>query len=119
MVLDILREDLSKSEIRNDPATTVRKRSYLSTASFIAVVSVVMLSAFLAYRHLDLRSLPSTDIAAQPVPKEEPEIIPPVGKGEHFKRNFVRYCHFQEERLRVIEQHNQDREDIQAHNMLV
>ena len=52
------------------------------------------------------------------VPKLEPENIPPVGKGERFKLDFVRYCHFQEERLRVIKQHVQGLEDIQAFNML-
>jgi hypothetical protein len=104
--------------VRNGPATTTRNRSYIRTASFVAVVPVVIFSTFLAYRHLDLPSLPSRDTAALAVPKEEPEIIPPVSKGEHFKRDFVRYCQFQEERLRVIKQHVQGREDIQAYNML-
>ncbi|SIO46220.1 hypothetical protein SAMN05443247_05702 [Bradyrhizobium erythrophlei] len=117
-VLDILRDDLSKLEIRNGPATTIRKRSYIRTASFIAVVPVVMFSAFLAYRHLNLPLSPFRDAAALAVPKEEPEVIPPASKGEHFKQDFVRYCHFQEERLRVIKQHVQGREDIQAYNML-
>jgi hypothetical protein len=117
-VLDILRDDLSKLEIRNGPATTIRKRSYIRTASFIAVVPVVMYFAFLAYRHLDLPSSPFGVTALPAVPEEEPEVIPPVSKGEHFKRDFVRYCHFQEERLRVIKQHVQGREDIQAYNML-
>ena len=35
-----------------------------------------------------------------------------------FKRDFVRYCHFQEGRLRVIKQHVRGPEDIQAYNML-
>ena len=117
-VLDILRDDLGKLEIGNGPATTIRNRSYIRTASFIAVVGVVMLSAFLAYRHLNLPPSAFRDIAALAVPKEEPEVIPPVSKGEHFKREFVRYCHFQEERLRVLKQHVQGREDIQAYNML-
>ncbi len=77
-----------------------------------------MFSAFLAYRYLNLPPPPFKDAAALAVPKEEPEVIPPVSKGEHFKRDFVRYCHFQEERLRVIKQQVQGREDIQAYNML-
>ncbi|MEY2538266.1 MAG: hypothetical protein QOG67_2006 [Verrucomicrobiota bacterium] len=106
------------SSIRNGPATTIRNRSYIRTASFIAVVPVVIFSTFLAYGRLNLAPPPFKDTAALAVPKEEPEVIPPVSKGEHFKRDFVRYCHFQEERLRVIKQHVQGREDIQAYNML-
>jgi len=104
--------------IRNGPAATIRNRSYIRTASFIAVIPVVIFSAFLAYRHLNLLPPPFNDTAALAVPREEPEVIPPVGKGEQFKRDFVRYCHFQEERLRVIKQYVQGREDIQAYNML-
>jgi hypothetical protein len=79
----------------------------LRDAAFTAVVPIVTLSAFLAYRHLNLPLSSSRDTAALAVPKEEREVIPPISKGEHFKRAFVRYCHFQEGRLRVIKQHVQ------------
>jgi len=49
--------------------------------------------------------------------KEEPEAIPPASKGERFKREFVRYCHFQEERLRVLKQFVQGPQDVQAYNL--
>ena len=79
-----------------------------------------MLAAFLAHRHFD----PSFSFSylgtftRQEVPKEEQSCFRPSSKGERFKRDFVRYCHFQEERLRVIKQHVRGPEDIQAYNML-
>ena len=53
-----------------------------------------------------------------PEPKTEPELLPPVGKGQRFPREQVRYCHFQEERLRVIKQLVRGPEDIRAFNAL-
>ena len=119
-VLDILRDDLGRLEIRNEPAAAKRKRRipYVKSAAFIAVIPVAIFSAFLIYRHLDLPSSPFGATAPQATPREEPEIIPPVSKGERFKRDFVRYCHFQEERLRVIKGQVHGPEDIQAYNML-
>jgi len=116
-VLDILCDDLSKLEIQNGPATT-STIPYMRIASLVAVVPVVMFAAFLAYRHLNLAPSPFGATAPQAAPKEEPEIIPPTGKGQRFKRDFVRYCRFQEERLRVVKQHVQGPDDIQAYNVL-
>lgn len=53
-----------------------------------------------------------------PQPNAEPELLPPVGKGQRFPREYVRYCHFQEERLRVIKQRVRGPEDIRAYNAL-
>jgi hypothetical protein len=120
VVLDILRQDLSRLEASNGPAAVKGSRTtwYLKAAFFITLVAVVMFAAFLIHGHLDLPSSPLVASTPSAVPKAEPEIIPPAGKGERFKLDFVRYCHFQEERLRVIKQHVQGTEDIQAFNML-
>ena len=89
------------------------------TAFFITLVPVVIYATFLTHpTPLNLPSSPFAPSAPPAVPKPEPEIVPPVGKGERFKLDFVRYCHFQEERLRVIKQDVQGTEDIQAFNML-
>jgi hypothetical protein len=111
-------DDFGPVAIREDAARPPTVLDILRDAAFTAVVPIVTLSAFLAYRHLNLPLSSSKDTAALAVPKEEPEVIRPISKGEHFKRAFVRYCHFQEGRLRVIKQHVQGREDIQAYNML-
>jgi len=119
-VLDIIRDDIGKLKAKNGPAKVVRNRtaSYAKAALFVTLVPVLMFSAFLAYRHLQSPSAPFSIAAPPATAMEEPEAIPPVSKGERFKRDFVRYCHFQEERLRVIKQHVRGPEDIQAFNML-
>ena len=82
------------------------------------ILPAVMLSALLAFGYFNPAFQPFQIFARQEVPKEEPEIIPPASKGERFKREFVRYCHFQEERLRALKQHVRGPQDIQAYNML-
>jgi hypothetical protein len=46
------------------------------------------------------------------------EIEPPVGTGQHFSLGNVRYCHFQEERLRTIKENVRGAEDTRAFNLL-
>ena len=53
-----------------------------------------------------------------PQPKTEPELLPPVGKGQRFSREYVRYCHFQEERLRVVKQQVRGPEVIAKRKLL-
>ena len=92
-------------------------RRYVTTALFI-ILPAVMLCALLTFGYYNPTFEPFRIFARQEVPKEEPEIIPPASKGERFKREFVRYCHFQEERLRAVKQHVRGPQDIQAYNML-
>jgi hypothetical protein len=47
------------------------------------------------------------------------ETMPPVGSGQHLDLNGVRYCHFQQERLRYIKQKVQGPEDARAYNLLI
>jgi hypothetical protein len=47
------------------------------------------------------------------------EMMPPVGTGQHLDLEGVRYCHFQEERLRVIKEEVRGAEDAREFNLLV
>ena len=47
------------------------------------------------------------------------EIKPAVGSGQHFSLEYVRYCHFQEERLRILKEAVRSAEDTRAFNTLV
>ncbi len=116
--LDTLRDGLSKFESTRGPTDLSRIISYAKAALFVILTSIVIFCAFLAYKYLSPDSARLTAAAPQLVPKQEPEAIPPASTGERFKREFVRYCHFQEERLRVLKQHVQGPQDIQAYNML-
>lgn len=53
-----------------------------------------------------------------PQSNAEPELLPPAGNGQRFTREYVRYCHFQEERLRVVKQRVRAPEDVRAYNAL-
>ncbi|WP_074816786.1 MULTISPECIES: hypothetical protein [Bradyrhizobium] len=116
--LDALREDLNRLEATNGPIQTGRSRpiSYAKAALFIGLVLIATICTFLAYRNHNLL-FPSNAPVLQANFKEEQEAVPPASKGERFKREFVRYCHFQEERLRVLKQYVQGPLDIQAYNM--
>jgi hypothetical protein len=47
------------------------------------------------------------------------ETMPPVGTGQHLALDGVRYCHFQEERLRIVKNEVQGPEDARAYNLLI
>lgn len=90
------------------------KKAMLAAAALLA-----MLGLLGAYWTLDLGA--ASSVASAPDPpqaKTEPELLPPVGKGQRFAREYVRYCHFQEERLRVVKQQVRGSEDIRAYNAL-
>ena len=61
-------------------------------------------------------------VAAQPQQAIAPlgaETKPPVGTGQHLALDGVRYCHFQQERLRMVKQEVQGTEDARAYNLLI
>ncbi|MEH2515724.1 hypothetical protein V1279_001297 [Bradyrhizobium sp. AZCC 1610] len=90
------------------------KKAMLAAAALLA-----MLGLLVAYWTLDLGAAFSVaSVPDPPHPKAEPELLPPVGKGQRFSREYVRYCHFQEERLRVVKQQVRGPEDIRAYNAL-
>jgi hypothetical protein len=90
------------------------KKAMLAAAALLA-----MLGLLGAYWTFDLGAASSVASAPNPPqPKTEPELLPPVGKGQRLAREYVRYCHFQEERLRVVKQQVRGPEDIRAYNAL-
>jgi hypothetical protein len=90
------------------------KKAMLAAAALLA-----MLGCLVAYRTLDIGATFSVASVPNPLqPKAEPELLPPLGKGQRFPREHVRYCHFQEERLRVVKQQVRGPEDIRAYNAL-
>lgn len=123
-VLERLRDDLREVEHRY-PALLAAKVSRFQGSGkrfFWAGLALVgMLCSFVAYRYLDVTAgrfasrAPSLGSAAA---VSEPEVVPPVGTGQRFSLQYVRYCHFQEERLRVIKQEVNSPQDIQAFNFL-
>ncbi|MBT1515646.1 hypothetical protein KIP88_34770 [Bradyrhizobium sp. SRL28] len=92
---------------------------HFKEAMLAAAALLAMLGCLVAYRALDLGAAFSVASGPNPPqPKTEPELLPPVGKGQRFPREHVRYCHFQEERLRAVKQRVRGPEDIRAYNAL-
>jgi hypothetical protein len=81
----------------------------LATAALLT-----MLGLLVAYQTLDLGA--AFSVASAPNPSRS--CFPPVGKGQRFPLEYVRYCHFQEERLRVLKRQVRGPEDIRAYNAL-
>ena len=117
--LDFLREELSKFEAAHKPSKTGRSspNSYVKPALFISLSLTGLVCMLLAYQNQTFPFLRSNVSVRQPKAMEESESIPPASTGERFKREFVRYCHFQEERLRVLKEYVRGPQDIQAYNM--
>lgn len=83
-------------------------------AAIIILAATSLLGAAIMY--WPAKDSPST--AAQ-LPRMEPELLPPASRGQRYKREFVRYCLFQEERLRIVRQNVQGPDDTRAYNALV
>lgn len=76
-----------------------------------------------AYRYLDTgsaRSLvePAGHVLQHSAVSFGRELIPPPGKDQHLALDYVRYCRFQEERLRIIKGLVQGADDARAFNSL-
>jgi hypothetical protein len=117
-ILDALRDDLVQIERRHPGAMPKKRLLRIARRSALAGLALAAVAGvFLGYRNFDaLRSLART--WDRSVLRSEREIVPPVGKGQHFARASVRYCHFQEERLRVIKEDLHGVEDFRAYNVL-
>jgi nitroreductase len=122
-ILDALRADLiTIKPVRNaKPARLPSKAKRIPKAAvsvFAGVVVAAALGAFALYRGFDKlpRSwLHSIEMAST---TPEAEIIPAVGTGQHLSLGSVRYCHYQEERLRIIQREAHTPEDVRAFNLL-
>jgi hypothetical protein len=101
-----------------EPAAS-RGFRHIKKAMFAAAALLAMLGLLGAYWTLDPGA--ASSVASAPTPpqaKTEPELLPAVGKGQRLAREYVRYCHFQQERLRVVKQQVLGAEDIRAYNTL-
>jgi hypothetical protein len=87
----------------------------------LALVTSVVLGVSAYYVGLDqVRSFWSkTSFGAQAPTTLGAETMPPVGTGQHLALEGVRYCHFQEERLRIVKNEVQGPEDARAYNLLI
>ena len=105
-----------------DIAEPVASRGFrhVKKAMLAAAALLAMLGLLGTYWTLDPGAAVSVASAPPPPqqPKTEQELLPPVGNGQRFSREYVRYCHFQEERLRVVKQQVRGPEDIRAYNAL-
>ena len=117
---DMQRAALNGIEPDRDPAVPVESRGFrhAKKAMLVAAALLAMVGILAAYWTFDPGAA-SVALAPNPSqPNAAPELLPPVGKGQRFSREYVRYCHFQEERLRVIKQQVRGPEDIRAYNAL-
>jgi hypothetical protein len=96
------------------PKETGRKRLIWSAGvAFVAVCGAALYLGFEAGDRHRLKSAPLT------TPRViNPEIEPPVGTGQQFSIANVRYCRFQEERLRIMKSLVRGAEDTRAFNLL-
>jgi len=122
---EMLRLDANKTDSAADlpapaPAAAARRGfSYTKKAALAAAALLAVIGCLVVYLSLDKGAAVSVVSAPEPVqPKTEPELLPPTGRGQRLAREYVRYCRFQEERLRVIKQQVRGSEDIRAFNTL-
>jgi len=106
----------------NQPPTAAagsRDSRHLKKAIAAAAALLAVLGLLGAYWTFGSGTAPSVASASNPpLPNAEPELLPPAGNGQRFPREYVRYCHFQEERLRVVKQRVRAPEDVRAYNAL-
>jgi hypothetical protein len=92
------------------------RRYGLIVALLLVGVVILLVSSVVVWR---FQEAPSIDaVQREGTLKAEPESLPPASRGHRYSRELVRYCLFQEERLRVVKRHLQGQEDIRAYNAL-
>jgi hypothetical protein len=117
-LLDAFRENLRRMRAAPDNRAPEAPRRWPLFALLATMVVAAVIFLLLANTNLSqiVRGAgPKPPVA----PKLEAELLPPVGTGQRLTREYVRYCHFQEERLRVIKQKVQGTDDVRAYNALV
>ena len=94
-------------------------KRYRLTLTALAFLVVAAACASAAVEFDRLRLIWSTLSGQAPSLALGAETMPPIGSGQHLDLNGVRYCHFQQERLRYIKQKVQGPEDARAYNLLI
>jgi len=111
----------SLDHIEAHPTTERKKnRAFRTTVKWLAIVCAVLFGGAVSVAVYQFYSpRPSASAAAESsAPALGPEMLPPVGKGQHLTQDYVRYCRFQEERLRIIKGKVQGADDTGAFNAL-
>jgi hypothetical protein len=85
----------------------------------MAMVGALGTAAALYYGGDRLRSLVQQPAATSSRAMSDAETIPAVGTGQHLDLSGVRYCHYQEERLKIMKPDVKSPEDARAFNLLV
>jgi hypothetical protein len=122
-ILDTLRDDLRliKSGHHGDESSPTKPgRKWPVRLAFFALAGFCAIALYLGFDKarwwLNAFVAPSAEIGSMAAGAE---VIPTVGGGQHYPLGNVRYCHFQEERLRIMKQQAHGPEDIRAFNILV
>lgn len=112
--------DASKMDLAADVAAPAPRRGFRRKHAVLGVMALVAVTALAAAYLIFSDEAPLSVISTpDPVqPRAEPELLPPVGRGQRLARDYVRYCRYQEERLRVVKQRVRGPEDVRAYNAL-
>lgn len=116
-ILGLLQDDLERQELHKQPPEHVAGKRVNRKALIGSLALLAVLLGASGYWVVGKYSLP---FQRSPLSRDrsEPELLPPIGKGQRLTLEYVRYCHFQAERLRVIKQHVRSAEDIREYNAL-
>jgi hypothetical protein len=119
-VLDKLREDLRliKSELPIDAGNRTKPKVLASVVIIALAACAIGLFFSLDKAHLPGLNLFANSPAGIDSIAADEEVIPAVGSGQHYSLGNVRYCRFQEERLRIMKQQTRGPEDVRAFNLL-
>jgi len=120
-VLDLLRADLATLKGLHDEQSGVgRGRSVKKVTVALFGTIIFLLIGVLSFGYLNDRFSATAVNGPTPVPAapRDRELLPAAGTGQRYPREHVRYCHYQEERLRIVKQHVRGQEDIRAYNAL-
>ena len=111
---------------------TKRRAKFPTSLAFMVFFGIIFAGAVVAGLYLELirgpsgllkgSILPSSALsssAQQGMVASDGEIMPPVGRGQHFTLGNVRYCHFQAARLKIMQPQVQGPEAVRAFNLLV
>jgi hypothetical protein len=113
-------EQIPPSRFAREEASKHRLfRPAKATIFAMAMVGVVGTAAALYYEGDRLRSFMPRPAATPGQALTEAETPPAVGTGQHLELSGVRYCLYQEERLKIMKPDVKSPEDARAYNLLV
>lgn len=112
--------DTSNTDSAGDVAAPAPRRGFRRKAAVLGVLALLSVTGIVA-SYLIFNDAAPLSVVSTPDPvqsKAAPELLPPVGRGQRLAREHLRYCRYQEERLRVVKQWVRGPEDVRAYNAL-